>query len=174
MFTKTGDQEYTRYATNRMELSGRVVEVEPVFYGGLDEMRNRCASLKPGKEIGQPRLLPHTLQNQTQREGENRAQTKTKYNPKPQTVTIPREFNSKCMLNPATSRLSLQYNNITNHVYFLGAEGTSITFKGKLAEILGFNPGEAFTIPQTPSFRKHYAAPHPADIHGGCYNICVH
>ena len=87
MFTKTGDQEYTRYATNRMELSGRVVEVEPVFYGGLDEMRNRCASLKPGKEIGQPRLLPHTLQNQTQREGENRAQTKTKYNPKPQTVT---------------------------------------------------------------------------------------
>ena len=37
--------------------------------------------------------------------------------------SIPRilkEFNSKCLVNPITSRLSLQYNNITNHVYFSG------------------------------------------------------
>ena len=66
------------------------------------------------------------------------------------------------------------YNNIANHVYFSGAEGTTTTFKGKLAEILGFKPWVPFTIPVTPNSRKHYAAPHPADIHGGCYNIFVY
>lgn len=79
---------------------------------------------------------------------------------------IVKEFNAKCMINQITSCISLQYNNITNLIYFSGAEGITVTFKGKLAEILGFNPGVPFEIPSTPMFRKHYAAPHPDDIHG--------
>ncbi|MDG2555500.1 hypothetical protein P7M41_26250, partial [Vibrio parahaemolyticus] len=91
--------------------------------------------------------------------------------------SIPRilkEFNAKCIANPITSRLGLQYNNITNHVYFSGGEGYKVTFRGKLAEILGFKPGEPFEIPATTIFKKIYASPHPADIFGGVYNIYVY
>ena len=104
-----------------------------------------------------------------------------------QTLTIPlsvgfydsiprivKEFNSKCLIHQATSHISMQYNNITNLIYFSGAEGTILTFKGRLAEILGFKPGVLFPLPPSTNFRKHYAAPHPADIHGGSYNIFVY
>ena len=85
--------------------------------------------------------------------------------------SILKELNSKCLSNPITSRLSLQYNNITNRVYFSGGEGYDVTFRGKLAEILGFNPDETVVIPR---FEKIYTAPHPADIFGGVYNIYVY
>ena len=52
---------------------------------------------------------------------------------------IQKECNSGLRLNTATARISLQYNNATNFVYFMGAEGTSFTFKGRLAEILSLS-----------------------------------
>ena len=87
---------------------------------------------------------------------------------------IVKEFNSKCLLHQATSRISMQYNNITNFIYFSGAEGSILTFKGRLAEILGFKPGVPFALPPSLNFRKHYVAPYPADIYGGIHNIFVY
>lgn len=91
--------------------------------------------------------------------------------------TIPRilkEFNAKCIVTPQVSRMSLVYNNITNRVIFSGAEGYSLTFKGRLAVMLGFNPGEAVNIPATLNLKKQHTAPHPADIHAGVYNIFIY
>ena len=91
--------------------------------------------------------------------------------------TIPRilkEFNAKCIVTPRISRMSLVYNNITNRVIFSGAEGYSLTFKGRLAVMLGFNPGEAVNIPATLNLKKQHTAPHPADIHAGRYNIFIY
>ena len=49
-----------------------------------------------------------------------------------------------------------------------------MTFRGKLAEILVFKPGDPFEIPAVPILKKIYAAPHPADILGGVYNIYIY
>lgn len=47
-------------------------------------------------------------------------------------------------------------------------------FKGHLPEILGFYLGEPFEIPETQSFRKHFAAPPPSGFHGERYHIFIH
>lgn len=87
---------------------------------------------------------------------------------------ILKEFNNRCMLSPVTSSINLQYNNITNRIHITGAGGTSLAFKGRLALILGFNPGEVFTIPRESVYKKQVTAPHPADIYGGSYNIFIY
>lgn len=87
---------------------------------------------------------------------------------------IVKEFNSKCIVNSATSRISLHYNYITNHIFVTGAEGLAITFRGRLAEILGFEPGNPFIVHDVINFKKPSAAPYPADIYGGSYNIFIY
>ncbi|MGL4878520.1 hypothetical protein, partial [Paraclostridium dentum] len=94
-----------------------------------------------------------------------------------ETVTkIVKEFNARVNENPSTARVSMQYNNITNPkpVYFMGANGLTFIFKGKLAHIWGFKPGVAFIIPVDSEKKKIHIPPYPADIHGGEYNIFIY
>lgn len=39
---------------------------------------------------------------------------------------------------------------------------------------MGFKPGVAFIIPAASDKKKNHAAPYPADIHGGEYNIFIY
>lgn len=66
--------------------------------------------------------------------------------------------------------IKLYHESIRNRVYIKGSDFLSLGFRGKLANILGFNPGEMYPADKT----RALFAPHPADIHGGCYNMFIY
>lgn len=78
----------------------------------------------------------------------------------------------ECMFSPGMSHITMNYNNITNKVFFTGGAVCHLAFKGRLAEILGFIPDSVFEIHPNPHVK--YVAPHPADIHTGQYNIFIY
>ena len=86
--------------------------------------------------------------------------------------SIVTEINNLLPLQTLTKKITLMYNVITNRAFFMNAEGLIVTFKGRLAIILGFKPGKPFSIPSLKHSKKY--APHPADIYGGYYNIYIY
>lgn len=90
------------------------------------------------------------------------------------------------LLTQFVANFVMQYSIAENRVYFRAPSGSTITFKGRLAIILGFKPGATFNIlPVKTSYRgrtlkpeanpeKRGFAPHPADIYGGLYNIYIY
>ena len=86
--------------------------------------------------------------------------------------SIVKEYNMKCAANPTLAHITMTHNPITNKILFLGGDGWNIVFRGRLAEILGFIRDSVFEIHIGPHLKC--AAPHPADIHGGRYNIFIY
>ena len=64
----------------------------------------------------------------------------------------------------------LHHEDIVNRIYVEGDEHITIVCRGKLAAILGLNAG----VKQTARKSKAGYAPHPTDIHGGCYNMFIY
>lgn len=82
---------------------------------------------------------------------------------------IIKEFNLKCQQQPGTADIKTQYNTVSNYVGVMGPRGSVLTFRGRLAEILGFKTEEPFVL-----HYKNTYAPHPADIYGGKYNMFIY
>lgn len=68
------------------------------------------------------------------------------------------------------NHIQLQYNIITNRVSILPIRDIEITFRGKLAQMLGFTPGIAFDTPEDSLLsddgipEELYMAQHVADL----------
>ena len=71
--------------------------------------------------------------------------------------------------NPG-SKVILHHEGIRNRIYVEGDDHLSIVFRGKLAAMLGFDAG--VKLPAHKSYAAY--APHPTDIHGGCYNMFIY
>ena len=84
---------------------------------------------------------------------------------------IIKELNSIIAGDPITKRVTAMYNAIKNKIFFMGAEGMTVIFRGRLALILGFDPNESFEILQNQGVQY---APHYADLYGGRYEIYVY
>ena len=85
-----------------------------------------------------------------------------------------KEFNELFGMLPYMGGMMMRYHIVKQHVYFSGpSKGLSFTFRGKVAAMLGFNPGEPFKTPPDREVRFYYA-PHRADVHGGCYNMFIY
>ena len=82
------------------------------------------------------------------------------------------EINNLMILHPLTKKITMMYNVITNRVFFMNAEGLVVTFRGRLAIILGFKPSTPFSIPALKYSKKY--APHAADLYGGYYNMYLY
>lgn len=80
-----------------------------------------------------------------------------------------KEINSQLANVKDLSSIKLMYNDITSKIYVLRADGLNFIFRGRLAEILGFEPDATFRVEETPT-----KAPHPADIFGGSYNMFIY
>ena len=84
---------------------------------------------------------------------------------------------NECLSARGMDHTSFHYNTITNRVSVLPISEIELTFQGKLAQMLGFTPGEVFEVFETLEDgipKDLYTAPHPADVEAGMYNIFVY
>lgn len=87
---------------------------------------------------------------------------------------IVKEFNFRISMLDNMEGVTMIYNVVKNIIYLTGsAQGMSLTFRGRVAAMLGFKPEQPFSIHHDKRFKTYYA-PYPADIYGGCYNIFVY
>ena len=79
-----------------------------------------------------------------------------------------------CLSAHGIEHTSLHYNTITNRVSVLPISEIELTFQGKLAQMLGFTPGEVFEVIETLEDgipKDLYTAPHPGFTPGEVFEV---
>lgn len=93
------------------------------------------------------------------------------YTTMPQIVT---EINKRLTADDM-NYIQLQYNSITNRICILPVRDVQLTFRGKLAQMLGFTPGEVFesVYYQMMKYRQSFLL-HQTPLYGYVQYVCLH